>query len=76
MKREELYGMTADEIWNAVIEKHGLRKANILVAEASFKMIKKQLSIDVVLSIHMEACIRVLSGQKGAKDILIEKHLL
>ena len=76
MKREELTGLTVDEIWNIVVEKHGIRKANILVAEAAYKMIKKQLTLGVALEIQREAAIRVLAGQQGAIDINIKEGSL
>jgi len=76
MKREDLDGFTVDEIWATVVEKHGIRKANILVAEAAYKMIKKQLNLDVTLEIQREASIRVLAGQQGAIDIPIKEGLL
>jgi len=76
MKRDDLQGMTTSEIWDEVVAKHGIRKANILVNEASFKMIKKQLTLDVTLEIQREASIRVLAGQQGAIDISIKEGLI
>ena len=76
MKRAELDGFTVDEIWATVVEKHGIRKANILVAEAAYKMIKKQLNLDVTLEIQREASIRVLAGQHGAIEVKLKDGLL
>lgn len=76
MKRDDLQGMTTFEIWDEVVAKHGIRKANVLVNEASFKMIKKQLTLDITLEIQREAAIRVLTGQQGAININIKDGLL
>ena len=75
MKREDLQGMTTAEIRDEVIRKHGLRKANILISEASFKMISSQLTRDTVINICREASIRVLAGQIGSIEILIKGGL-
>ena len=75
MTREELEGMSTEEICDKVVKKHGLRTANILINEASFKMVSAQLNRDTIMSICREASIRVLVGQIGSVKILIKEGL-
>ena len=74
--RIELLKLTSTELWDKVIEKHGMRKANILVNEESFKIVKRQLSLDTTLKIQREASLRVLAGQWYKEEVTIKEGLI
>lgn len=76
VKRADLVNLTVDEIRNVVVTKFGLRKANILMHEESYRIVKKSLTLDKILAIQKEACIRVVCGQHDRKEISILDGLI
>ncbi len=71
-KREILEKFSVDDLQIMLHDRFGSEKANCLSKAEGFNILSKHIDLESKLEVVKEACIRVLCGQDGRKDIDIK----
>jgi hypothetical protein len=68
-KRNILEQFRVEDLQQMLHDKYGSEKANCLYKAEGFQILAKHIDTDTKMDIIKEACIRVLCGHQGRKEI-------